>query len=267
VYVTETPYYKIETGERRWLAHHLLKLVYPDTNTWHTIPAKIEPRPSLWRQAEENNVREGLNAIGKARQFALLLMDLHDVANFKTYEEMQGQGDRAFYAQVSDGTIIGVPRGRGEQIAAAMGISRPDQLRLYRALLRLPDEVWQLADEYSIPEVRLRDIMSDEMNEATKVALVMSWLSGKSPAGIEEGPEESSADEENTPENGRTQKGGKPRPPKQPGIVDYAKVADRWVRKLEKPIEQFESIDDRLNFIREMKRAIVALEKKYNVND
>src|SRR5690606_34285023 len=68
--------YQIETGERGWLAHHLLRLLTGDDN-WQYVAARVVERSSVWRQAGENSARADLNAISKARQFALLLMDLY----------------------------------------------------------------------------------------------------------------------------------------------------------------------------------------------
>ena len=66
----------LESGERRWLAFHLLHLYDGDGERWARIPANIQPERDVWRQASENSARDDLNAIARARQYALLLMDL-----------------------------------------------------------------------------------------------------------------------------------------------------------------------------------------------
>lgn len=66
----------IETGERRWLAYHLIRYVTGQTVPWAKIPAANIARSSRWRQAQENGTRQSLNAIAKARQLSLLLMEI-----------------------------------------------------------------------------------------------------------------------------------------------------------------------------------------------
>ena len=136
--------YIIETGERRWLAYHLLNMVYPDDN-WDAIPARVMDDYDLWRQATENSARDDLNAIGKARQLALLLMDLHGMEHFQPISAFEHEQD--FYAQVADGEAYRIPRGKGEMLAGAMGVATTQQLRQLRALLRMPRDVWTAADD------------------------------------------------------------------------------------------------------------------------
>lgn len=157
--------YRIETGERRWLAFHLLYLLYKeeDSERWHNIPARVVEEMNIWRQASENNVRADLNAIDKARQFALLLMNLLGERReaFASLQEIIeiGGSERDFYAQVSDGDQYRVPRGRAEQMLNAMGLKNIRQLSYYRNLLQLPDEAWQLADDYNLTERALRECL------------------------------------------------------------------------------------------------------------
>jgi hypothetical protein len=150
--------YEIETGERRWLAYHLLNWRFGMTESeWQKIPTRQVDHVSLWRQATENNARDDLNAIGKARQFALLLMDIltrEKDSEFQPYEAFTQEQD--FYAQVSDGTQHRVPRGAGEQLLNAMGLENSVQLRQYRALLRLPHPAWVLADDLNWTESFIR---------------------------------------------------------------------------------------------------------------
>jgi hypothetical protein len=150
--------HEIETGERRWLAYHLLNWCFGAVEEdWSRIPARVVEQISIWRQASENNARADLNAIGKARQFALLLMDLlvnEDGVRFQAFNEFDGERD--YYAQVSDGTLFRVPRNRGEDLLNAMGLENPVQLRQYRALLRLPQPVWEWADDLNWTESFIR---------------------------------------------------------------------------------------------------------------
>lgn len=148
--------WEIETGERRWLAYHLLNWRIAG-DEWEKIPARQVDGVSIWRQATENNARADLNAIGKARQFALLLMDVRaeksgdSFADFNAFEHEQ-----EYYAQVSDGESYRIPRSRGEDILNAMGLENPVQLRQYRALLRLPQAVWEWADDLNWTESFIR---------------------------------------------------------------------------------------------------------------
>lgn len=156
--------YLIETGERRWLAYYLLQMLFPDDDRWLKIPARIVAERSVWRQASENNVRADLNAIGKARQYAILLMDVLGSENMDPSESFDS--DREFYAQVAD---IRVPHGSSGDIMAVMGFSSREALRLYRNLLTLDDMVWQLADDYNIPESVLRKCVGQSTDEQMRI--------------------------------------------------------------------------------------------------
>ncbi len=117
----------------------------------------------VWRQAVENGARQDLNAIAKARQLARLLMAIYadQGITFVPYAEVVQPGgcDRAWYAQIADGDRFRIPRGTSEIILSAMGLKNPVQLRQYRALLNLPDDIWQAGDDLSFSE-----------NELTKLA-------------------------------------------------------------------------------------------------
>lgn len=149
--------YVIETGERRWLAYHLL-YAHSNDEQWSEIPARIVEQYDVWRQATENAVRDDLNAIGKARQLAILLMELYGMENFTPFSEMirVDGSDRSFYAQVSDGNTWRIPRGEGERLLNAVGLKHAKQLRDYRALLRLSDKDWVYADDHNITEGEIR---------------------------------------------------------------------------------------------------------------
>jgi hypothetical protein len=144
----------IETGERRWLAYHLLKVLYGDT-PWGEIPARQVKEVSVWRQASENNARDDLNAISKARQLSLLLMAIYGWDKFQTIENFKHE--REFYAQVSDGNVWRIPKGFGEQLLNAMDLSSSSHLRRYRAILRVDNKVWDDADDNDWSERFIRD--------------------------------------------------------------------------------------------------------------
>lgn len=161
--------YRLETGERRWLAYHLLHAYFDGTedrpneqDQWRKIPAYTVDQASVWRMAHENNVRDDLNAIGKARQFALLLMNIYTRrgTKFVPFEEIvePGECDRPFYAQVADGGQFPMPRGNTEKLLNAMGFTSKSQLREHRSLLSLPDEVWQWADDLGWAQYRIREM-------------------------------------------------------------------------------------------------------------
>jgi len=165
--------YIIETGERRWLAFHLLDQLFSDVDDdqWQHIPARIVDKPNVWRQANENNIRADLNAIDKARQFALLLMNLLEERGekFLPVSQMPSGNHHLFYSQVADSTQYRIPRGKAQQIMNAMGLKNTRQLSYYRSLLRLSDEAWQLADDYNLPEHALRQCISDAQGDTQKL--------------------------------------------------------------------------------------------------
>lgn len=165
----ENGIFRLETGERRWLAHYLLSTIYPEDD-YNRIKARRVDEPDVWRQATENNARSELNAISKARQFALLLMDLYGSDEFRPVTSFDHEKD--FYAQVADGQKYRVPRGRGEQISSAMGLVGNEQIRRYRALLRLPHEAWESADDQNLSEYTLRTLMMDAQNDQELIIMI-----------------------------------------------------------------------------------------------
>jgi len=159
--------YLIESGERRWLAFQLLHW-FTDDEGWSKIPAVVAPQFSAWQQARENTARSSLNAIGMARQLALLLMDLYTAegVTFLPFDDMVPPGgcDRAYYAQVADGQTWRVPRGQGEALVGALGLKNPQQIRQYRMLLSVSDTLWQVSDDLEWPEARIRQIIEATLN-------------------------------------------------------------------------------------------------------
>ncbi len=167
--------YMIETGERRWLAFNLLYKLTEDVK-WKKIPARtIEGfKPDVWRQATENNARDDLNAIGKARQLALLTMDLWEREEgsrrrvFQPIEAFEKEQD--FYKQAKDGH----PYGKGELLLSAMGAKNMSTIKRYRDLLNLPNDIWQMADDTNCPESILRRIVS-ENDYNRKLSIFNTW--------------------------------------------------------------------------------------------
>jgi hypothetical protein len=148
--------YLIETGERRWLAYHLLNMYFMDDDEqdWSKIPARVMPERDVWRQATENSVRQDLNAVSRARQLALLIMDIFGWENFRPLEDFDHEQD--FYAQVSDGNQWRIPKDKTEQLLKAMGLNNQTQLRQYRAVLRIEPRLWKLADDTDMTENAIR---------------------------------------------------------------------------------------------------------------
>ena len=174
--VQHDSHYELETGERRWLAYHILYWKFGDGDkrpdgtvvNWSRIPARIVTQVDVWRQASENNARDNLNAIGRARQLSLLLMDMHGWHNFNKLDACPSE--QAFYAQVADGSSWRIPRGQGERLLNAMGLSDASQLRQYRALLRLPAELWRKGDDEDLSEGELRK-MRAALDTVTRVTV------------------------------------------------------------------------------------------------
>lgn len=176
-------HYLIETGERRWLAHHLLRLHQGDQ--WARVPAQVANGEGfVWRQASENTARRQLNAIGMARQLALLIMAARDKIGqgYRDYAEVVGamNCDRRFYAQVADGNTHRIPSGMAERIQAAMNLSEK-RVADYRTLLRLTDDdlindvLWVRADAENWPERGLRDVRTLPAGKVAEVVRRDTW--------------------------------------------------------------------------------------------
>lgn len=175
----------IESGERRYLAYWILHMHHGGT-AYARIPAVIsDGRDFVWRQASENTARRSLNAIGMARQLALLIMasrDGVDGIKYNTYEELviAGGCDRRFYAQVANGNIHRIPKGLGERIQAAMGLSEK-RLSDYRSLLKLTgddavnDALWIRADVEDWPDIILREIRTLPLGKVSDIISRDDW--------------------------------------------------------------------------------------------
>jgi hypothetical protein len=173
--------YRLETGERRWLAYHLL-FIYTADDRYCRISARTVDKISIWRQAAENNARANLNAISRARQFSILLMDLlqEHGREFKAMDAFTHE--QAFYAQVADGTNpdLRTPRGSGDRLLAATGLKNKNQISNYRRLLELPSPIWQIADDLNWTEYFVREMREEAKSEKefVKRALDVARASG-----------------------------------------------------------------------------------------
>jgi hypothetical protein len=179
--------FRLETGERRWLAFHILYGYFNGENgkpqerdRWEKIPANVVESFSVWRQASENTARADLNAIGRARQFAILMIDLlkETDADFQPYHAIvkPGKSDRPYYAQVIEHRV---PKGKGEMLANGLGVSHRAAFSRCRLLLGLPDEVWTIGDEMNLSEddlLRLAKLEPPELaiQEAREIAGIVA---------------------------------------------------------------------------------------------
>lgn len=171
--------YRLETGERRWLAFHVLFGYFngddgkpAEREKWQNIPAIIVENFNVWRQASENAARADLNAIGRARQFAILMMDLlkEQGVAFKPYDDLvqpQAAADRGYYAQV-----VGyrVPSGASDMLSNGLGVSHRAAFTRCRILLNLPDEVWTIGDNLNLAEDELLKLAKLEPDDAVEAA-------------------------------------------------------------------------------------------------
>lgn len=172
----------IESGERRWLAYWLLRLYSDNPAAYARIPAVVSASADyVWRQAAENTARRQLNAVSMARQLALLIMAARQ-DQYAEYEDIVSTGgcDRVYYAQVADGQTHRVPKGSGERIQAAMGLSL-EQLSQYRRLLRLTDDdeindlLWMQGDAEDWPELAFRQVATLTTVKVREIVARSSW--------------------------------------------------------------------------------------------
>ncbi len=148
------PLYIIETGERRYWANYIDMELIPGYSGDGTVPCIIlQPgQASVFRQAKENTARAGLNAIGMARQAALLILAVHEI------HPPMGAVTHDFYRQALELDLRNKREYTAEVLAAMGGISRVHFSR-YKSLLYLSDEALELADRCNLDEGRLRYIV------------------------------------------------------------------------------------------------------------
>jgi len=148
------PNYRIETGERRYWANYIDMEFIPSYSGDGTVPCIIIPPSdtSVFRQAKENTSRAGLNAIGMARQVALLILAVHDI------HPPNGCVSHDFYRQVLDLDLRGKPEYASDILVAMGGITR-QRMSQYKLLLTLSNEAVELADQHNLDEGKLRYIL------------------------------------------------------------------------------------------------------------
>jgi len=148
------PSYIIETGERRYWANYIDQEFIPGYGGDGTVPCIIilPNDASVFRQAKENTSRAGLNAIGMARQVALLLLAVHGI------HPPVGVVSHDFYRQALDFDLRGKREYTSDILSAMGGISR-NRLSQYKALLALSDDALEIADRHSLDEKQLRYIL------------------------------------------------------------------------------------------------------------
>jgi len=156
--------YRLLMGERRLLAFCLLTWMGYDG--FQHIPALVAPRYDPVQQAVENGARKDLNAIGVARQLAVLLMSFNGIQVEGSTQPAQG-----WYAQAYD---LRVPRGYADALATVLGLSHTRQISQYRDLLTLPKPVWNWADEFSWPEGKLRALRQKATSDEQLIQLAQA---------------------------------------------------------------------------------------------
>lgn len=145
----------IGDGERRWLAFHLLYYFTKD-DKWLSIPIKVDEKFDRFDQATSNLNREDLNMVARARQYALLMMELlAGKQRFTPYNYFAN--DRDFYAQVAD---YDAPDGTIQRLLNACGVNNRASLSGYRMVLDLPQEQWQIADEQDLGIRQIRSMLN-----------------------------------------------------------------------------------------------------------
>ena len=150
-----TRLFRIETGERRYWAAWLLRDFFHGYDSDGMIDCIVVPaeKSSVFRQAKENTARKGLTAIAMARQAALLLLTVHG------YEIPIHAVNNDFYRQALDLDLRG-KREHTDAILSAMGSISRVHFSRYKALLKLSDEAWELADKHCLDEWKLRYVLS-----------------------------------------------------------------------------------------------------------
>jgi len=147
----------IVTGERRYMAHWLL---HTWLGGWDSIPAVTVNDADVWLQAAENGARKPLNAIGMARQLALLIMEMYHGDDGVKFDDIGFfNHEQQFYAQVANGNIWRIKKGLGERILQVTGLKSLAQVNQYRALLGIPNDLWDESDMNNYAEFRIREMV------------------------------------------------------------------------------------------------------------
>jgi hypothetical protein len=222
--------YVLETGEMRWFSFQILFL-YTGESRWSKMPVVIVAEIDVWKQASENSVRNNLNAIERSRTLARLIMSLYPGNSFHPFDPLHDPCDRWYYAQVQDGNAFPIPRGKSGQVMTAMGFTDSSDLRHYRALLRLPDEVWTVADDNDWSEIRIREmVQAADGNDRVLIEMALSEAGNRQGQTVD--VPDHAAQEQGDSSNGKSPS----KPPKQTPPTDLFidKTAFKGFRKLAK---------------------------------
>lgn len=160
--------FTIETGERRALAHAFLTAAGHDG--FDAVPAQVVDRGEVVRrQFEENEARQDLTAVQKARMWWSARyrlsgrgrIDWSKFANTDNLNEVLGSEDK--------GDLV--PWTKAEQ-----QLKRSRQMRIYSLrIFDLPAEAVRLAEEYALPEKVLRPIMDQHAGDGPQqLALIQA---------------------------------------------------------------------------------------------
>ena len=153
--------YLLVAGERRFLAFHLLNLCQVP-NVKSKIPCRILPKKDVWAQASENGARKPLNAIGMARQLALLILDMYQgedgLQGIEEYIKNE-RPDREYYAQVANGNVWRIKKGMGQRILDVTGLKSAEAIADYRKVLSINDAIWEQADAENWTLNRIQSVM------------------------------------------------------------------------------------------------------------
>lgn len=124
------------------------------------------------RKRISGDQQQPLNAIAKARQLALLIMDLYQEQGvaFQPFEAFSHEQD--FYGQVAEGQNYRIPKGQAERLLNATGIATTQQLRQYRALLRIPQDIWLYADDHDLKENAIAGLVATSIENSVVVTTV-----------------------------------------------------------------------------------------------
>jgi hypothetical protein len=157
--------YVVETGERRFWCYRILN-EYAHPKDYKKIPAIVKRAADVnpWAQAGENGARRALSATERARQIALLIMDMYRGdrgVKFDAYEDLvlPGEPDLPYYAQVANGAIYGIKPGMAQRILDVTDLKSAAQIRQHRMLLRIDKDLWQRADEENWTEGAIRNYL------------------------------------------------------------------------------------------------------------
>jgi hypothetical protein len=99
------------------------------------------------------------------------LLERHQGLEFAPFHAFDD--DQHYYAQVADSERFGIPRGYGEVIITAMGVTNRSVTTRFRNLLKLPALTWTVADDLNWSERKLRMLTS--IPEDRAVRLTARW--------------------------------------------------------------------------------------------